>query len=54
MLDTQYQKTAVSIMEQAKEKFLAAFESINYKNGMATTIRSDILNYQIIEKGNGH
>ena len=29
MFDTKYQKTAVSIMEQAKEKFLVAFKSIN-------------------------
>lgn len=43
MFDTQYQKTAVSIMEQAKEKFLAAFESINYKQGTATSILSDIM-----------
>lgn len=35
MFDTKYQKTAVSIMEQAKEKFLVAFKSINYKQGTA-------------------
>ena len=33
-------KTAVSIMEQAKEKFLVAFKSINYKQGTATSILS--------------
>lgn len=43
MFDTQYQRTAVSIMEQAKEKFLAAFESINYKKGTATSILSDTM-----------
>ena len=43
MFDTQYQKTAVSIMKQAREQFLAAFESINYKKGTATSILSDIL-----------
>ena len=35
MFDTKYQKTAVSIIEQAKEKFLVAFKSINYKQGTA-------------------
>ena len=43
MFDTKYQKTAVSIMEQAKEKFLVAFKSINYKQGTATSILSDIM-----------
>ena len=43
LFDMQYQKTAVSIMKQAREQFLAAFESINYKKGTATSILSDIL-----------
>ena len=43
MPDTQYQKTAVEIMEQAKERFLAAFGSINYKKGTAVSILSDIM-----------
>ena len=43
MFDTKYQKTAVSIMEQAKEKFLVSFKSINYKQGTATSILSDIM-----------
>ena len=44
MFDTQYQKTAVSIMEQAKETFLAAFKNSGYKKGAAAGILSDILN----------
>ncbi|MCM1047662.1 MAG: hypothetical protein NC433_04470 [Clostridiales bacterium] len=43
MPDTQYQKTAVEIMEQAREKFLAAYENINYKKGTAVSILSDIM-----------
>lgn len=43
IFNVQYQKTAVSIMEQAKEKFLAAFEGINYKKGTAVSILSDIM-----------
>ncbi|MCM1254438.1 MAG: hypothetical protein NC321_16595 [Clostridium sp.] len=43
MPDTQYQKTAVEIMKQAKEKFLTAFESIGYKKGTAVSILSDIM-----------
>lgn len=42
--DTQYRDTAVSIMEQAKEKFLTAFKSKGYKNGTAISILSAILN----------
>lgn len=47
MFDTKYQKTAVSIMEQAKEKFLVAFKSINYKQGMSDgTWKTDDYTYQ--------
>ncbi len=43
-LDAQYRDTAVSIMEQSKEKFLAAFKSLGYKKGAAIGILSDIMN----------
>lgn len=43
MFDKQYQQTAVAIMEQAREKFLAVYESINYKRGTAVSILSDIM-----------
>lgn len=42
--DTEYRDIVVSIMEQAREKFLTAFKSSGYKKGAATGIRSDILN----------
>ena len=44
LFDTEYRDTAVSIMEQAREKFLTAFNSSDYKKGAATGILSDILN----------
>ena len=43
-LDTEYRESAVSIMEQTKEKFLAAFQSSGYKKGAAISILSDIMN----------
>ncbi len=42
--DTEYRDSAASIMEQAREKFLAAFRSPGYKKGAAIGILSDILN----------
>ncbi len=42
-LDAQYRDTAVSIMDQAKEKFLTAFKSMGYKNGAAISVLSDIM-----------
>ncbi len=42
--DTQYRDTAVSIMEQAKEKFLTTFKSRGCKKESAIGILSDILN----------
>ena len=42
--DTEYRDIVVSIMEQAREKFLTAFKSSGYKKGAATGILSDILN----------
>ena len=44
LFDTEYRDSAVSIMEQAREKFLTAFNSFGYKKGAATGILSDILN----------
>ncbi len=43
-LDTEYRDSAVSIMEQTREKFLTAFNSSGYKKGAATNILSDVLN----------
>lgn len=42
--DTEYRDTAVSIMEQAREKFLTLFKNAGYKKGTAIGILSDILN----------
>lgn len=42
--DTEYRDSAVSIMEQAREKFLASFKSSGYKKGAAAGIFSDIFN----------
>ncbi|MDE6389427.1 MAG: hypothetical protein K2L82_16730 [Lachnospiraceae bacterium] len=44
LFDTEYRDTAISIMEQAREMFLAAFKGFGYKKGAATSILSDILN----------
>ena len=44
LFDTEYRDSAVSIMEQAREKFLTAFKSFGYKKGAATDILSDVLN----------
>ncbi|MBD5548746.1 MAG: hypothetical protein HDQ97_15390 [Lachnospiraceae bacterium] len=44
LFDTEYRDSAVSIMEQAREKFLTAFKSSGYEKGAATSILSDILN----------
>ncbi len=43
-LNTEYRDTAVSIMEQAREKFLTAFRSFGYKKGAAIGILTDIMN----------
>ncbi len=44
LFDTEYRDSAVSIMEQTREKFLAAFKSFGYKKGTAIGIFADILN----------
>ncbi|MBD5521369.1 MAG: hypothetical protein HDR03_09155 [Lachnospiraceae bacterium] len=44
LFDTEYRDTAVSIMEQAREKFLTVFKNVSYKKGTAIGILSDILN----------
>lgn len=45
--DTEYTDTALSIMEQARGKFLASFKSCDYIKGVATVILSDILNENV-------
>ena len=47
LFDTEYQDSAVSIMEQTREKFLAAFKSFGYKKGTAIGILADVLNKNI-------
>lgn len=44
LFDTEYRDSAVSIMEQTREKFLAAFKSFGYKKGTAIGIFADVLN----------
>ena len=44
LFDTEYRDSAVSIMEQTREKFLTAFNSSGYKKGTAINILSDVLN----------
>ena len=44
LFDTEYRDTAVSIMEQAREKFLTVFKNAGYKKGTAIGILSDIMN----------
>ena len=44
LFDTEYRDSAVSIMEEAREKFLTAFNSSGYKKGTAINILSDVLN----------
>lgn len=44
LFDTEYRDTTVSIMEQAREKFLAVFKNTGYKKGAAIGILSDIMN----------
>lgn len=43
LFDIEYRESAKSIMEQARENFVAAFKSSGYKKGVATGILSDIL-----------
>ena len=43
LFDTEYRDSAVSIMEQTREKFLAAFKSFGYKKGTAIGIFADVL-----------
>ena len=43
LFDTEYRDSAVSIMEQTREKFLAAFKSFGYKKGAAIGILADEL-----------
>lgn len=47
LFDTEYRDLAVSIMEQAREKFLVAFKGFGYKKGAAAGILSDIMNENI-------
>lgn len=44
---TEYRDSAVSIMEQTREKFLAAFKSFGYKKGTAIGIFVDVLNENV-------
>lgn len=44
LFDTEYRDSAVSIMKQTREKFLAAFKSFGYKKGTAIGILADVLN----------
>lgn len=44
LFDTEYRDSAVSIMEQTRKKFLAAFKSFGYKKGTAIGILADVLN----------
>ena len=47
LFDTEYRDSAVSIMEQTREKFLAAFKSFGYKKGTAIGILADVLKENI-------
>lgn len=42
--DTEYRNAAVSIMEQTREKFLAAFKRFGCKKGTATGILENVMN----------
>lgn len=44
LFDTEYRDSAVLIMKQTREKFLAAFKSFGYKKGIAIGILADVLN----------
>ena len=44
LFDAEYRDSAVSIMEQTRGKFLAAFKSFGYKKGTAISILADVLN----------
>lgn len=43
LFDAEYRNSAVSIMEQTSEKFLAAFKSFGYKKGTALDIFANVL-----------
>ena len=47
LFDTEYRDSALSIMEQTREKFLAAFKSFGYKKGTAIGIFADVLNENV-------
>ncbi len=47
LIDTEYRDLAVSIMEQTREKFLAAFKSFGYKKGTALDIFANVLKENI-------
>ena len=47
LFDTEYRDLAVSIMEQTREKFLAAFKSFGYKKGTALDIFANVLKENI-------
>ncbi|WP_099467160.1 hypothetical protein [Konateibacter massiliensis] len=42
--DDEYRKTTISMMQQAREEFLALFKTMNYKQGAAIGIISGIMN----------
>ncbi len=47
LVDTEYRDLAVSIMEQTREKFLAAFKSFGYKKETALDIFANVLKENI-------
>lgn len=44
LFNAEYRDSAISIMEQTREKFLMAFKSFGYKKGTAKGILADVLN----------
>ena len=44
LFDTEYRDSAISIMEQTREKFLVAFKSFGYKKGTVLDIFANVLN----------
>ena len=47
LFDTEYRDSAVLIMKQTREKFLAAFKSFGYKKGTAIGILADELKEKV-------
>ncbi|MCI8280797.1 MAG: hypothetical protein HFI76_03650 [Lachnospiraceae bacterium] len=54
LFDAEYQDSAVSIMEQTRERFLAAYKSFGYKGGTALDIFANVWkeNISFVEKTN--